>query len=103
MTELEPFRLTPQQIDAIVHAIRSTPGDHISRGKIGDGYAYSEAGFRQIWVEEEQYNDAMFADEPAFRAHLADLDLHAAANSYRRRVFEGLGLLAPNAEFPRRR
>ncbi len=97
MTQRVPYKLTPAQIDAIVEALRAAPGDHIRRGKIGNGYAYEHGVFRQIWVEEEIYDHGPFADEAAFRAHLAALDLAARENLYRFSVFEQLGVLPANA------
>ena len=89
--------LTPLEVDAIVQALRSQPGDHIRRGRGGDGYSCRDGRFFSIYVEECDQSDSQFADEAAFRAHLARLDLNDwSANRYRAAVFAGLGVNPAN-------
>ena len=89
--------LTPVEVDAIVQALRNQPGDHIQRGRGGDGYACRDGQFFSIYVEECDQSDSSFADEAAFRAHLAGLDLNdGAANRYRAAVFAALDVHPAN-------
>lgn len=85
------LRLTPAQIDGVVQALRDRPGDHIRRGRGGDGYACRDGVFVDISVEEDLYSDGAFADEAAFRQHLEGLDLDdRVRHRYRRAVIEDL-------------
>jgi hypothetical protein len=85
------LRLCPEDIDRVVETLRRRGGEHVSRGRTGDGFGYRDGVFYAISVDDFDRFDSPFADEAAFRAALAAMDFEDNTDRYRQAVVRGLG------------
>lgn len=89
MADSTALYLTPEEINLVVENLRTKGGEHISRGRGGNGFGYKDGVFYAIYVEEFDQENTPFTDEADFRRHLASIDL--SNDRYRRWALEGLG------------
>lgn len=83
--------LSPEDVDRVVETLRARGGEHISRGRGGEGFGYRDGVFYSISLDECSQNDTPFRDEAAFRAKLAAMDFDDSADRYRQAVVRRLG------------
>lgn len=85
--------LTEAQIDRFILALRSRPGDHICRGRVGVGYAFRDGRFVRIELDEADSSERFFDGEEALRAYLRSLPLSQFVGTYDVGVMKALGAL----------
>lgn len=83
--------LTPEEINLVVENLRTKGGDHIARGRSGEGFGYKDGVFYEIYVEDSDQQNHPIPDEATFRKRLETLELSNPSNRYWRSVLEGLG------------
>ncbi len=85
------LRLSPEDIDRVVANLRQRGGEHIARGRSGEGYAYRDGVFYSVAVDEFDHHERPFPSEAAFRAAIARVNFEDYTERYNQWALQSLG------------
>jgi hypothetical protein len=86
-----PRKLTDEEIDRAISALRAKDTEVISRGRGGEGFAHRGGQLYTIYVEDFDRDETPVSEE-WLRKFLADLDLEDFSNRYWGGALQQLGV-----------